>query len=124
MFKRVIIAGCRQYENYEEAKTYIELCLSNIRKQHRIIILSGGCKGADLLGERFALENGFDIERYPAEWEKYGKSAGPRRNQKMAQICDYVICFWDGKSSGTQSMLNFAKLYNKPLRIKFIAKDK
>ena len=120
MIKRVIIAGCRYYNNYEEAKAFIDFCLSNIRKKNEIVILSGGARGADAIGERYAEENGFSIEKYPADWEKYGRSAGPRRNEKMAEISDYVICFWDGKSRGTKSMIEYAKKYNKPLKIKTI----
>ena len=41
MIKRVVIAGCRDYTNYEEAKVYIDFCLSNIRKVNDIIIISG-----------------------------------------------------------------------------------
>ncbi len=116
--KRVVIAGCRNYTNYEEAKSFIDKCLLNIRKDNSIIILSGGASGADALGEKYAAENGFVVERYPAQWNKYGKSAGPRRNKQTAEACDFVICFWDGKSRGTKSMIEYTKLYNKPLRIK------
>ena len=41
MIKRIVIAGCRDYNNYDEAKEYIDLCLSNIRKTNEIIIVSG-----------------------------------------------------------------------------------
>ena len=118
--KRVVIAGCRDYNNYDEAKEFIDYCLSRIRKENEIIIVSGGARGADALGERYAKENGFKIELYPAHWEKYGKSAGPKRNEQMAKIADCVICFWDKKSPGTKSMIGFAKEYNKPIRIKII----
>ncbi len=96
--KRVIIAGCRDYNNYEEAKEYIDHCLSNIRKEHTIVIISGGASGADAIGEKYAKENGFEVERYPADWSKYGRGAGPKRNKQMAEVGDFVICFWDGKS--------------------------
>lgn len=120
MVIRVVIAGCRDYEHYDEAKKFIDLCISNIRKENQIIIVSGGAKGADALGEQYAKENGFKIERYLADWDKYGKSAGPRRNKQMAEICDYVICFWDGKSRGTKSMIEYAKKRGKPIKIKII----
>lgn len=118
MIKRVVIAGCRDYNNYDEAKRYIDFCLSNIRKQNDIIIVSGCCKGADLIGERYANENGFMVERYPADWKTYGKSAGPMRNKKMAEVGDYVICFWNGKSKGTKLMIEYSKELGKPIRIK------
>lgn len=118
--KRVVIAGCRYYHNYGEAKPYIDFCLSNIRKENEIIIVSGCASGADTIGERYAKENRFKVEKYPANWETFGKSAGPRRNRQMAEIADCVICFWDEKSKGTKSMIDYARKYNKPIRIKII----
>ncbi len=120
MIKRIVIAGCRNYENYTEAKECIDTVIKRIRQEYTLVFVSGGCKGADKLGERYAKENEYKVELYHAEWEKYGKSAGPKRNKLMAQIGDYIICFWDGKSKGTKSMINFAKQFNKPLRIKYI----
>ena len=120
MVKRVVIAGCRDYNNYDEAKAYNDFCLSNIRKENNIVIVSGCASGADAIGERYAKENGFKVEKYPADWKTYGRSAGPRRNKQMAEVSDYVICFWDEKSRGTKSMLDFAREYNKPIRIKKI----
>ncbi|MDD6478394.1 MAG: DUF2493 domain-containing protein [Oscillospiraceae bacterium] len=123
MIKRVVIAGCRYYENYKEAEEYIDFCISNIRKENEIIIVSGGARGADALGERYAEENGFKIERYLPNWDKYGKSAGPKRNRQMAEIGDYVICFWDGKSKGTKSMIEAARKSGKPIKIKMISEN-
>ena len=120
--KRVVIAGCRDYKNYDEAKLYIDFCLSNIRKENNIIIVSGCASGADAIGERYAEENGFKVEKYPADWKKYGKSAGPRRNNQMAEVSDYVICFWDEKSKGTKSMIDYAIQNNKPIKVKRIYK--
>ena len=93
MIKRVVIAGCRDYNNYDEAKIYIDFCLSNIRKENEIVIISGCASGADAIGERYARKNGFRVEKYPANWGKYGKGAGPIRNMQMAEASDYVICF-------------------------------
>ena len=120
MIKRVAVAGCRHYKYYDEAKEYIDFCISEIRKKYTLIFVSGGCRGADSLGERYAAENGFETEIYPADWEKYGRAAGPKRNKKIAEISDYIICFWDGKSRGTKSLLNFAEKYGKPVKIKYI----
>lgn len=120
MIKKVVVAGCRNFNNYKIAHDFIDACIERIRNENTLIFISGGCNGADMLGERYAKENGFKVERYTADWETYGKKAGPIRNRQMAQISDYVICFWDGKSKGTKSMIDFAKQFNKPIRIKKI----
>ena len=117
---KIVIAGCRDYCNYDEAKEYLDDCLADVKSKYDIISLSGGASGADKLGERYALENDLLVERFLPEWDKYGKSAGPRRNIRMAENGDLIICFWDGKSRGTKSMIAYAKKYNKPLLIKKI----
>lgn len=118
--KRVVIAGCRDYDDYTEAKAYIDLCLSEIKKKNSIIIVSGCASGADAIGERYADENCIKVEKYPADWKKYGRSAGPIRNRQMAEISDFVICFWDGKSRGTKSMIECAEECGRPIKIKKI----
>lgn len=120
MIKRIVVAGCRNFNDYEKAEKYISICISSMKTKYELIFLSGGCQGADLLGERYAKENGYKIERYPADWIKFGKSAGPKRNRKMAEAADFVICFWDNKSKGTKSMIECTKKLNKPLKIIYI----
>lgn len=118
--KRVVVSGCREYNNYVEAKTYIEECLNEFDIKEKIVFVVGGCKGADKLAEISAQENGIDIEIHPAQWEKFGRKAGPLRNKQMVEKSDYVICFWDGNSRGTKSTINYARQHNKPLKIKMI----
>lgn len=120
MIRKIVVAGCRNYNNYEEAKEYIDFCVSKIKDKYNLVFVSGGCSGADYLGEKYAKENGYEIEIYSANWEKYGKYAGPKRNEEMSKVGDYFICFWDGKSKGTKSMINYAKKTGKPIKIKMI----
>lgn len=120
MVKRIVVAGCRNFDDYAQAKEYIDFCIQNIRYKYTLIFLSGCCSGTDSLGERYAKEHNYSIEYHQAHWDKYGKAAGPIRNDEMARLCDYVICFWDGKSKGTLSMINCAKKYNKKINIKII----
>jgi uncharacterized phage-like protein YoqJ len=49
---------------------------------------------------------------YPANWRKYGKRAGHRRNQQMADNADALIALWDGESPGTRDMIR--RMENKP----------
>ncbi len=114
---RIVVAGCRSFNRYDKAKPFLDNCLCDLRNKYNIVIVSGGANGADAFGERYAKENGFEIERYPAEWKKYGKRAGPIRNKQKAEICDCVICFWDEKSKGTKTMVDYAKKLGKTVYI-------
>ena len=120
VIKKVIVAGSRNYTDYEEARAYIDLCLSRIRTEYDLVILSGGCRGADRLGERYAAERGYPVIRFPADWDTYGRSAGPIRNREMAEASDYVICFWDGRSRGTRQIIDCAEKLGKPVKIKTV----
>lgn len=109
---KLIIAGTRTFDNYKLLK---ESVLKNVNISDIEEIVSGTAKGADSLGELFAFENDIPVKRFPANWDKYGKSAGYRRNVEMAEYGDTLIAFWDGVSKGTLHMINIAK--NKNLKV-------
>ena len=115
MFK-VVIAGTRTFNDYEALAAYADKMLS--RTTDEIEIVSGGASGADALGERYAKERGYKLKRFPADWDKHGKAAGPIRNAQMADYADALIAFWDGKSRGTKSMIDLAA--SRGLRIKIM----
>ena len=114
---RVIIAGCRDFNDYELLREKCDHMLSKKKDTHKVIIVSGHAAGADALGERYAKERGFLLETYPAEWEKYGKSAGPKRNHRMAEVANALVAFWDGKSRGTKNMIDLANMKGIPVKI-------
>ena len=120
---RVIIAGTRTFNDYELLKTYCDKKLSRMRIDHEIVIVSGHAKGADMLGERYAQDRGYATQLYPAYWDEYGKSAGIRRNVKMAENADALIAFWDGKSSGTKHMIAEARKRGLMVAVKLYGKD-
>jgi len=71
-------------------------------------VVSGTARGADKWGERYARRFNYIITKFPADWNKYGKSAGYIRNKQMAEYADHLIAFWDGESKGTKHMINLA----------------
>ena len=103
---KVIIAGGRDFTDYERLSCFCDKVLVN---QKDIEIVSGTAKGADLLGERYANQKNYPVKRFPADWNKYGKSAGFHRNSQMAQYADALIAFWDQRSRGTKMMIELAK---------------
>lgn len=112
---RIVICGSRIFSNYGlllfVMRDVIRLvCAEN--PQVEIIIVSGGARGADKLGERFAAEYGFPVEKYVADWERIGRGAGPARNAQMAKIANLVVAFPVGKSRGTRNMIKQAEKRN------------
>lgn len=117
---RIIVAGGRDFKDNDllsdTIKGYLEdIGITNSSKQIKFV--SGTAIGADVLGEQFAHTYGYDVIRFPADWNKFGKSAGYRRNAEMAKFASVdgnkgiLIAFWDGKSKGTKHMIDLAKRY-------------
>lgn len=113
MFK-LIIAGSRTFDNYELLREKLDKLLVN---KIEVEIVCGCCKGADLLGERYAKERNCKIKYFPADWDNLGRGAGFIRNRQMALYADALVAFWDGKSRGTECMIEFAKEHNLLIRI-------
>lgn len=116
---KIIVAGSRNFNNYELLRDRLNYLLKNASDEDEITIISGGARGADQLGERYAKEKGYKIIRKPANWDKYGKSAGYKRNEEMAKIADVCVCFWDGESRGTKHMIDLSKKYKLKLNVIF-----
>lgn len=114
---RVIIAGTRSFNNYEQLRDSCNSLLSEKQRTHTVVVISGTARGADQMGERYARERGFQLRRFPADWEQYGKSAGYIRNADMANNADALIAFWDGQSKGTLNMIETAKKKGLAVRI-------
>lgn len=103
---RIIIAGGRDFSDEE---FLFNECDKLINKENNIEIVSGGANGADKIGEKFAKIRNLPVKRFIPNWNKFGKSAGFRRNVDMAEYADSLIAFWDGKSKGTKHMIETAK---------------
>lgn len=113
MFK-LVVAGSRSFQNFKEADKILMSVLRN-RFSEGVTIVSGGARGADTIGEMFALKHKLEIERYIPDWDKYGKAAGFRRNKQMAENSNATILFWDGESKGTLDMHSRTLEFNNPL---------
>ena len=115
---RIIIAGSRDFNDYELLKkSAIEIITKKTMLPDLTRIVSGGARGADTLGERFANEMGLEISRFIPDWDGLGKRAGYVRNAEMAKFAveddndGMLIAFWDGQSRGTKHMIDLANKY-------------
>ena len=114
---RVIVAGGRDFQNYEVLEQSLDHVLSKKSKTHTIVIVSGEANGADSLGEDYAEKRNFEIDSHPADWDTHGKKAGFLRNAQMADHADACVVFWDGVSKGSKHMINLATKKGLLLRV-------
>ena len=111
---RVVVAGSRDFSDYSRLSAELDKLLAG---KTNITIISGTADGADKLGEQYAREHDLKIEQFPANWERFGKSAGHIRNEHMVLVADAVVAFWDSKSPGTKHLIDFARRTNTPCKV-------
>lgn len=113
---RMIVAGGRDYSNQNIVNYYIDrvkdVCDS---RGLNLVIVCGMATGADTLGRNYAISNGLEVLEFPADWNKYGKSAGYVRNKEMGDVADSAIVFWDGRSKGSKLMIDIMHELKKPV---------
>lgn len=80
-------------------------------------VISGGAAGVDSLAEHWANRHGLGLLVVKADWDEYGRAAGPIRNQTIVDLADYVLAVWDGESRGTADTIRKAKEAGKPLHL-------
>jgi len=114
---RVVVAGGRHFSDFTKLTLALDSALAAKKLTHNIVIVSGKARGADSLGEKYAKLRGYDVHEYPADWDKFGKSAGYKRNKQMASNSDASVVFWDGKSVGTKHMINLTKQVGNPIKV-------
>ncbi len=113
---RLLIAGSREVlpdaEQIDAQFCEFLFCKSDVTE-----VVSGGARGADDAGEAWAAINGLPVTRFPADWDRYGKGAGHRRNQQMAKYADRAIVFWKDNSPGSANMIAWMTALGKPVRV-------
>lgn len=106
---KALICGDRNYVN----KYLIREWLYKLRDWGYDTIIEGEARGADIIARNEAIKMGFIIERFPAQWEKYGRAAGSIRNRQMLTEGkpDFVLAFHNNikNSRGTKDMLRQAE---------------
>ena len=110
MNNRIIVCGSRNFSNKTLMFSHLETIT---RSLENIEIISGGCRGADNLAEEYANIKGYELKVFPADWNKYGRAAGPIRNKQMLDYAleenAIVVAFWDCVSRGTVNMIRTAE---------------
>lgn len=105
---KLLIAGSRGFSHFDLAP-YIP--------SETELIISGGANGIDRIAEEFADQRKISKLILRPLYDRYGKAAPLRRNQKMVDIADAVLVIWDGSSRGSKYTLEYAKKQGKPVTV-------
>lgn len=103
---RVLICGGRNWKDKA-------MIVAELKALNRVeVVIEGECRGADRLGKSAAIQLNIPVLPCPADWTKYGKSAGSIRNRQMLNEGkpDLVLAFHDNidESKGTRNMMEIA----------------
>ena len=99
---RVLVCGGRDYDDRDRVFSELDT-LQPIR-----MVIHGNARGADTLAQAWCLSRRVQAAACPAQWSKYGKRAGPMRNEAMlGHSPDLVLAFPGGR--GTADMVSRAR---------------
>lgn len=111
---RVLVSGSRGFDDYDRLCATLDRLLVG---RENVVIVSGGAKGAELLGERHVRERGLGVKQLLADWETYGRGAKVIRNAQLIEAADCTVFFWGGKSKGTAVAIKKAEAKGIPVKV-------
>jgi predicted Rossmann fold nucleotide-binding protein DprA/Smf involved in DNA uptake len=109
--ERVAVIGSRGFANTR----LLDQVMQEYRPAMRLLI-SGGARGADKMGEQWARKNGIETQIFYPDHKQY-KHAYHHRNRLIVEAADLVVAFWDGHSTGTAYTMGYARKMGKELRV-------
>ncbi len=96
--------------------------MSAAGREHELIVVSGGAKGVDTFAENWATRNNVPTQIFRADWHRYGRSAGPRRNEEIVEAADVVVAFTTG-SKGTSHTISLAEKEGKAVQVYLVRNE-
>lgn len=104
----VIVAGSREILDVLSENGQRRIVAEAIRESGFPVaeVVSGTARGVDRLGEEWAVEHDVPVARFPADWDRHGRSAGYIRNEEMAEYADALVAIHVNESPGTGHMVD------------------
>jgi hypothetical protein len=100
---RLAIVGSRKFAHFESVRAFVR------RLKRTTTVVSGGAPGVDTIAADEAVKCRLSVDVFEADWDRFGRSAGYKRNAEMIATVDGLVAFWDGRSRGTQNAIFLAR---------------
>jgi hypothetical protein len=119
---RLLVCGSREWTDRELLAATVERVIAEHgRGRSGVVLIEGDARGADRLAGRLARTRGWQLEVYPADWQRQGRAAGMRRNHRMLREGrpELVVAFTDdlAASRGTADMVRRARAARLPVLV-------
>ena len=84
---RLLVTGSRTWHDVRAIERVLAVILD--RHPEGVLLVHGACpRGADPIAAAYAARTpGYQVEAHPADWHRYGRAAGYRRNAEMIALC-------------------------------------
>lgn len=119
---RILVTGSRDWDDEERVAYELGLAVGDALRQGyahtSIVIVHGACpSGADRAADRIARDYGHRVERHPADWDRYGRAAGPKRNTEMVALgANTCLAFIRNGSRGASHCAGLAERAGVPVK--------
>jgi len=112
------IVGWRNFTDYVRFSKEVMKWVAANGDQQPSLIISGGCRGADTMAERYAKENNIRTRILRPDWARHkGKAAYSQRDRCIALQCTHMLAFPSIHGSGTQVTIRFAQEFRKDVTV-------
>lgn len=105
---KLLIVGSRSITNFD---------ISPYIPAETELIISGGADGTDTLAEKYADKRKISKLILRPQYKLYRRGAPLKRNDRMVELCDKALVFWDGVSRGTKHTIDYAQNLGKPVEV-------
>ena len=105
---KLLIAGSRSIADFD---------ISPYIPADTDLIISGGASGVDFLAEEYADKKKISKLILRPRYDLYRRAAPLKRNDRMVELCDKILIFWDGLSKGTKHTIDYANKTGKPIEV-------
>lgn len=107
---KLLVCGSRSITDSAWIFSQIEQYISEKNlEMSSLVIIEGGAKGVDSVAGNWAQSHGVTVEVHNADWARYDRGAGIRRNEEMVAAADFVLVLWDGSSRGTKNDIDLCR---------------
>lgn len=113
----MVILAIVGYRNFNDYDRFVDEITARYDVTDIDEIVSGACQGTDTLAEKFAAAQKIPFVAFHADWQRYGKAAGPKRNTQIVDRCTDLIAFLSKESRGTLDSIAKAKKADRVLHV-------